>query len=71
MPAARGIHVVLRGKCEGFLSAQNKSFKAHYTIQNKVGEEEAERTMEEVRGVFEGSRGRVDGLSLFRYKRGY
>lgn len=55
-----------------FLSKQDKSFKAHYTIQNKVDEEGVpERTLEEVRREFEGSRGTVDGFSLFRYDRGY
>lgn len=68
---ARAIYEALKGKWEGFLSAQDKGFTAHYTIQNKVEERVARRTLEEVRGGFEGSRGRVDGLSLYRYERGY
>lgn len=70
-PPARGIYDALKEKWEGFLSRQDKSFKAHYTIQNKVEAEVPEKTLEEVRENFEGSRGWVDGLSLFRYDRGY
>lgn len=71
-PAAKGIYNALKEKWEAFLSKQDKSFRAHYTIQNKVDEEGVpERTLEEVRRDFEGSRGTVDGLSLFRYDRGY
>ena len=68
---ARAIYEALKGKWEGFLSERDKAFKAHYTIQNKVTERVARRTLEEVQGVFKGSRGRVDGLSLYRHERGY
>ena len=71
VPPARGIYDGLKGKWEEFLSKQDKSFKAHYTIQNKVEEGVPQRTLEELERNFEGSRGRVDGLSLFRYDRGY
>ncbi|CAF9941762.1 hypothetical protein IMSHALPRED_002884 [Imshaugia aleurites] len=70
-PPARGIYDALKGKWEGFLSKQDKSFRAHYTIQNKVDEGVRRKTLEEVRRNFEGSQGLVDGLSLYRYDRGY
>ena len=70
-PPARGIYDGLKGKWEGFLSKQDKSFKAHYTIQNKVEDGVPQRTLEELGKTFGGSSGRVDGLSLYRYDRGY
>ena len=67
------IHRELKSKWEGFLSKQdNGGFQAHYTIQNKVDDERmVEETMEEVQRNFKGSEGVVDGLSLWRYDRGY
>ena len=70
-PPARGIYNDLKEKWEDFLSKQDKSFKAHYTVQNKVEEGVPQRTLEELQKNFEGSRGQVDGLSLYRYDRGY
>lgn len=70
-PPASGIYNGLREKWDGFLSQQDKSFKAHYTIQNKVEDGVPQRTLEELRKSFEGSRGRVDGLSLYRYDKGH
>ena len=71
VPPARGIYNELKDRWEGFLSKQDKSFKAHYTIQNKVEDGVPQRTLEELQKTFEGSRGQVDGLSLYRYDRGY
>ena len=71
VPPARGIFNELKGKWDGFLSKQDKSFKAHYTIQNKVEDGVPERTLEGLQKTFGGSRGQVDGLSLYRYDRGY
>lgn len=71
VPPARGIYNGLRDKWEGFLSKQDKSFKAHYTIQNKVEDGVPQKTLEELQKNFEGSQGQVDGLSLYRYDRGY
>lgn len=70
-PQAKGIYNGLKEKWEKFLSKQDKSFKAHYTIQNKVEDGVPQRTLEELQKNFQGSRGQVDGLSLFRYDRGY
>lgn len=70
-PPATGIYDGLKEKWEKFLSKQDKSFKAHYTIQNKVEDGVPQKTLEELRKTFEGSRGHVDGLSLFRYDSGY
>ena len=70
-PPAKGIYNGLKDKWETFLSKQDKSFKAHYTIQNKVGDGIPQRTLEELQKNFEGSRGQVDGLSLYRYDKGY
>ena len=71
VPEAKVICEELRGRWEGFLSKQDRGFRAHYTVQNKVDEEEViERTLEEVK-AFEGSTGTVDGLSLYRYDKGY
>ncbi|KAM0795985.1 hypothetical protein BDR22DRAFT_812690 [Usnea florida] len=71
VPPARGIYNELKDRWEGFLSKQDKSFKAHYTIQNKVEDGVPQRTLEELQKTFEGSQGHVDGLSLYRYDRGY
>lgn len=70
-PPARGIYNGLKEKWEDFLSKQDKSFKAHYTIQNKVEDGVPQRTLEELQKNFEGSQGQVDGLSLYRYDRGH
>ena len=70
-PPAREIYNELKEKWEEFLSKQDKSFKAHYTVQNKVEESVPQRTLEELQKNFEGSRGQVDGLSLYRNDRGY
>lgn len=70
-PPARAIYNGFKDKWEGFLSKQDKSFKAHYTIQNKVEDGVPQRTLEELQRSFEGSRGQVDGLSLYRYDRGH
>ena len=63
----------LRSKWEAFLSKQdNGGFRAHYTIMNKVeDEEEIGRCLEEVKLIFQASDGVVEGLILWRYERGY
>ena len=71
VPLAREIYNGLKEKWGGFLSKQDKSFKAHYTIQNKVEAGVPQRTLDELQKNFEGSQGQVDGLSLYRYDRGY
>jgi len=61
----------LREKWAGFLSKQDQSFRAHYTVQNKVEKEVAERTLQEIRGSWRGEEGVVGGLVLYRYDRGF
>ncbi|KAF7512821.1 hypothetical protein GJ744_011924 [Endocarpon pusillum] len=63
----------LRSKWEAFLSKQdNAGFRAHYTIMNKMeDEQEVGRCLEEVKRSFEASDGIVDGLILWRYEKGY
>lgn len=70
-PEAGRLYEWLREEWVGFLSAQDKSFRPHYTLQNKVDEGTARRSLEEVRESFEGSEGVVDGLVLWRYERGH
>lgn len=70
-PEAGDIFKKLRGRWAGFLSKQDQSFQPHYTIQNKVEKEVAERTLQEVRETFHGSDGQVGGLSLYRYDKGF
>lgn len=69
---AKQIFQHLKREWASFLSKQDQSFKAHYTIQNKVDDPKIPRqTLEEVRGEFPGSQGMVEGLSLYLYDRGY
>lgn len=58
---------------EGWLSEQDSGgMRAHYTIMNKVDdEEEVARAMEEVAGSWKGDRGTVEGLGLWRYEKGW
>lgn len=71
VPLAREIYNGLKDNWDGFLSKQDKSFKAHYTIQNKVEAGVPQTTLDELQKNFEGSHGQVDGLSLYRYDKGY
>lgn len=66
------IYQELKKRWVPFLSQQDRSFKAHYTIQNKVDDETlVEQTLQELSEQFRGSRGQVLGLSLYRYDRGF
>lgn len=71
--AAKEIYQRLKDKWQDFLSRQDHgSFKAHYTIQNKVEDEEkVKECLESVRKDFHGSQGTVEGLVLYRYDRGW
>lgn len=71
--APKDIFQELRDKWQDFLSRQDLgSFKAHYTIQNKVEDEEKVKAcLESVKSDFHGSRGTVDGLVVYRYDRGW
>ena len=67
-----GIYQALKTKWEEFLSEQDRSFRAHYTVQNKVEDEAiVQRTMGELKDGFEGSPGTVLGLRLWKYERGF
>ncbi|KAI4141376.1 MAG: hypothetical protein L6R39_005372 [Caloplaca ligustica] len=69
---AQDIFRTLKEQWNDFLSQQDQSFRAHYTVQNKVEDKEiARKTLEEIQGSFAGSTGTVTGLSLYLYVRGY
>ena len=69
---AKGIYEELRSKWEPFLSKQDLSFKAHYTMQNKVEDQKAvDETLDKLQKEFKGSKGVVEGLMLYRYDKGY
>lgn len=70
---AKSIHQELRKRWSAFLSKQDRGgFEAHYTIQNKVDdEEEVERTLHKVTNHLDQTEGEVRGLALYRYRKGY
>ena len=70
-PKAENIHKEFKSKWQGFLSKQDGGFKAHYTIQNKVEKGVSEKTLKKVEREFEGSEGWGEGLTLWRYDRGF
>ena len=70
-PEAGEIFERLKERWGGFLSKQDQSFRAHYTVQNKVERYVAERSLQKVQQTFHGSEGIVSGLALYRYDRGF
>jgi len=70
-PESRTIYAELRDKWEAFLSKQDKSFEPHYTVQNKAEKGVPEKTLASIQREWEGSSGMVDGLTLWRYEKGY
>jgi len=70
-PPSKVIYGGLRNRWVDFLSQQDKSFRPHYTIQNKAEPVEAQKAFEKVKKAFPGSRGWVDGSTLWRYDKGY
>ncbi|GAA5949846.1 hypothetical protein JCM21900_004222 [Sporobolomyces salmonicolor] len=68
------VHGELRTAWAGFLSKQDaREFRAHWTIMNKVGDEDkVARAFAEVRqwAEREGAEGEADGLVLWRYAHG-
>lgn len=71
-PEAKRIHTHLKGEWKKFLSKQdNGGFKPHYTVQNKVEPEVAKATLETLEKEVEDMQGLVDGLTLWRYDKGY
>ncbi|KAJ9602435.1 hypothetical protein H2200_012977 [Cladophialophora chaetospira] len=69
---AKSIFEKLKQQWKPFLSQQDHSFRAHYTVQNKVeNDETVNRTLKELEEQFQGSRGQVLGLTLYKYDRGH
>ena len=68
---ATSIYNHLRDQWLRFLSRQDRIFKPHYLVQNKVDKATAETTLEALRRKFLGSSGVVEGLSLHRHDRGF
>lgn len=70
----RSIHdeLLKRFKEQGVeLTEQDQSrLRAHVTVQNKVGEEEAKRTLEEVKKMWAERGARAEGLVVWRYEVG-
>ena len=67
----QSIYARLSAQWKEFLSQQDRGFKPHYTVQNKVEDEAVvQRTMEELGDKFTDSPGRVLGLRLWRYAKG-
>ena len=69
-PPAEGIYKELKVSWERWLSKQDQSFKPHYTVQNKVEKNVAIETLTEVEKIGT-MKGLVDGLTLWRYEKGY
>ncbi|KAE9986686.1 hypothetical protein EG328_005013 [Venturia inaequalis] len=68
----RGLHdeLLKRFRDEGVeLTVQDQSrLRAHVTVQNKVGEEEAGRTLEEVKNMWVERAARAEGIVVWRYE---
>lgn len=47
----------------------NAKLRAHVTVQNKVGEEEAKKTLEELKAQWEAKTATAEGVGLWRYER--
>lgn len=70
--AAEDIFQELKLKWGSFLSKQDQSFAAHYTVQNKVdSQQEVDRALSELKESFQQSEGTAEGLALYRYVKGY
>lgn len=70
-PEANAIFERLKECWADFLSKQDQSFRAHYTVQNKVEKEEVESTLKEIKESFQVDEGMVEGLVLYRYDKGF
>ena len=67
---AQGMYDRLKEKWGGFLSKQDQSFKAGYTLQKKR-HYVPEKALVKLERTFRKFRGRFDGLSLYRFDRYY
>ncbi|KAI0204927.1 hypothetical protein F4808DRAFT_315231 [Astrocystis sublimbata] len=57
---------------EHLTQQDQRRFKGHYTLMNKVDDKETvEKCLEELESGFEGCEGRAIGLDLWRYDRGW
>ncbi|KAF2220870.1 hypothetical protein BDZ85DRAFT_185232, partial [Elsinoe ampelina] len=66
--ASRIVHTVLVRKWSKFLSQQDFSFQAHFTIMNKVDDsQEVDRAFRDVKDQWEACFGTAEGFSLYRY----
>lgn len=70
---ARNVHTQLKSRWHDFLSDQDAGgFAAHYTIMNKVDDsKQVDQAFQDVEDQWRPCRGTVEGLSLWRYDRGY
>ncbi|GAM87877.1 hypothetical protein ANO11243_059050 [Dothideomycetidae sp. 11243] len=65
---ARGIHRALMRQWEDFLSQQDRSFQAHFTIMNKVDDSKrVGQTFHDLQDGWKPHFGTADGLSLWKY----
>lgn len=69
-PAATALRAALAAHWTDRLTPQDRGFRAHVTIQNKVGPEEARATLGEVSAGFEPHEGLSPALLLWRYRGG-
>lgn len=72
---AHRIYGDLKKEWKSWLSEQDMSFHPHYTIQNKVEKDVARRALQEIDSAASDPKfthtGNVDGLTLWRYDKGY
>ncbi|KAG0648176.1 hypothetical protein D0Z07_5845 [Hyphodiscus hymeniophilus] len=70
----RGLHEELMeefAKERVVLTEQDqRKIRPHVTVQNKVGQDEAKRTLEELRESFEDRPGTAEGFTVWRYEEG-
>ncbi|KAF2153891.1 hypothetical protein K461DRAFT_266991 [Myriangium duriaei CBS 260.36] len=68
---SRQVHRTLARRWQDFLSQQDQSFQAHFTIMNKVDESErVDRAFQEIQNGWKPYFGTAEGLSLWKYHAG-
>lgn len=69
----KATHARLRDEWTGFLSEQDRGgWRGHWTVMNKAADEESvRRAWEDVTRGFGGAEGMAEGLTLWRYERGF
>ncbi|KAL9050063.1 MAG: hypothetical protein Q9162_006853 [Coniocarpon cinnabarinum] len=70
---AKELHDGLRKKWFEWLSQQDRGgFQGHYTVMNKVEEDEAvEKARKEIKDEFRGAEGEARGLTIWKYEKGH